>query len=340
MKENEKSRDENLTRRDFIKRTAIAAGTGIAVSYIVLAPEEFPLSLKDSTGKRSAPRPELYRLKDFRVKPEKGRAKVGIGRNGTTARMLQKALDAIGGIKSYISRGDVVLIKPNVAFDRSPILGSNTHPVILEALIRMLMVDCGASEVRVTDNPIESPWDCFVKSGIAGAAEKAGGRIYLPDSNAFRLLHTPGARLIENWEFLSRPFRGVNKVIGIAPVKDHNLCHASMSLKNWYGLLGGERNRFHQDIHEIISDLAIMIKPTLAILDGTHVLMENGPTGGDPAAVRNGNAVVAGTDQVAMDAWAYRHLLRREGDIPEYLKKAYLKGAGKYYYDDIIKEVV
>lgn len=340
MKDKDNSGNENLTRREFIKRTSIVAGTGFVVSYLALAPEDFPLSLRDNTGKRGAPEPELYRLKDFSMKAEKGRAPVGIGRNGTTAQMLRKSLDAIGGITGYIKRGDVVLIKPNAAFDRSSILGSNTHPEILEALIRMLFTDCRVSEVRITDNPIESPWDCFVKSGIAEAAEKAGGRIYLPDRNSFRVLHTPGARLIEKWEFLSRPFRGVNKVIGIAPVKDHNLCRASMSLKNWYGLLGGERNQFHQEIHEIISDLAIMIRPTLAILDGTHVLMKNGPTGGDPSYVINGNAIVAGTDQVAMDAWAYRNLLKRKGDIPEYLKKAYLKGAGKYYYEDIVKEIM
>ena len=43
------------------------------------------------------------------------------------------------------------------------------------------------------------------------------------------------------------------KVIGVAPVKDHNLCRASMTTKNWYGLLGGRRNQFHQDcaLHQV-----------------------------------------------------------------------------------------
>ena len=41
-----------------------------------------------------------------------------------------------------------------------------------------------------------------------------------------------------------------------------------MTMKNWYGLLGGRRNQFHQDIHGIVSDLALMMKPTLTILDG------------------------------------------------------------------------
>ena len=90
--------------------------------------------------------------------------------------------------------GDIVLVKPNVAFDRSPNLGATTNPEMIEALVRMLLVDCRAQEVRVADNPIESPADCFAKSGIGGAAERAGGRVYLPDSNAFQHAAHPRGR--------------------------------------------------------------------------------------------------------------------------------------------------
>ena len=109
--------------------------------------------------------------------------------------------------------------------------------------------------------------------------------------------------------------------------------------ENWYGLLGGRRNQFHQDIHEIVSDLSIMIKPTLTILDGTHILVKNGPTGGDPSDVKNGNTIVAGVDPVAMDAWANEHLLERL-ELPEYLYKAEAKGSGFIDYRGRIKEVV
>ncbi|MHC4586863.1 MAG: DUF362 domain-containing protein, partial [Planctomycetota bacterium] len=70
------------------------------------------------------------------------------------------------------------------------------------------------------------------------------------------------------------------KLIGITPVKHHARAGASMSMKNWYGLLGGRRNIFHQDINTIIAELSMMVKPTLVILDGTEVMMTNGPTGG------------------------------------------------------------
>ena len=93
-------------------------------------------------------------------------------------------------------------------------------------------------------------------------------------------------------------------MIGVAPVKDHNLCRASMTTKNWYGLLGGRRNQFHQDIHGIIADLALMMRPTFVVLDGTRVLLRSGPTGGSLADVQ------AGPDDRRLDRLARRRRLR------------------------------
>ena len=329
-----------LTRRQFAGRIAAVAGLGGAAGYLMLAPEKWPGSLKDATGLLSKPVEKPFRLGDYRVDKPSLAADVGIGRGVTPAERLRKALDAIGGLQHYIKPGDIVVVKPNVAFDRAPNLGATTNPETLETLIRMILVDCRAQEVRVTDNPIESPPDCFAKSGLNVATGVAGGRVYLPDSNAFRVLNTPGAELIENWAFLHRPFTNVDKVIGVAPVKGHNLCSASMGIKNWYGLLGGRRNQFHQDIHSIVSDLSIMMRPTLTILDGSNILMKNGPTGGDPSDVKPGNALLAAVDPVAMDAWAFEHLLERGRNYPKYLHKAEEKGAGRVDWQGRIREIV
>ena len=114
-----------------------------------------------------------------------------------------------------------------------------------------------------------------------------------------------------------------------------------MGIKNWYGLLGGTRNQFHQDIHEIVSDLSIMIRPTLTILDATRILMENGPTGGDPTNVKAGDVVMVGLDPVAQDAWAFEHLLERRRDsLPDYLHRAEAKGSGKVDYTGRVREVL
>lgn len=329
-----------LDRRTFMAKAGLAGGILGATAYAALAPESWPLSMRDHTGLKSVPKVKPLQLQDYRVAKPALAADVGIGRQGTPREKLLAALDAIGGITHYIQPGDIVLVKPNVAFDRAPNLGATSNPELLRELVQLLLVDCRAQEVRVADNPIEAPADCFAKSRIREASETSGGRVYLPDSNAFKMLNTPGAKLIENWWFFHRPFTNVDKVIGLAPVKDHNLCHASMGMKNWYGLLGGTRNQFHQDIHEIVSDLSIMMRPTMTILDGSHILMQNGPTGGDPSNVKKGDAVVAAVDPVACDAWAFEHLLERGREYPTYLLKAEEKGAGKLDWEGRVKEVL
>lgn len=336
-----------MDRRAFFARVAAVTGIAGATGYAAWAPENWPLSRKDkrAPGMRSlaSQKPKPFTLKDFRVARDANMVTdMGIARadrkfdeNGKPLEfepiqlrnMMNAAIDQIGGIRHFIEKGDIVLIKPNVAFDRSPNLGATSNPTIVEEMIRIVLA-AGAQEVRVADNPIESPADCFRKAKIDQAAANGGARVYLPDSNSFQVLNSPGAERIEHWSFFHRPFTNVDKVIGISPVKDHNLCNASMGLKNWYGLLGGTRNQFHQDIHSIVSDFAVMIKPTFTILDGTNVLMENGPTGGDPSNVRKGDVVIASLDPTASDSWAFEHcLLRKPDDLPRYIQRAVEKFA-------------
>ena len=132
----------------------------------------------------------------------------------------------------------------------------------------------------VCDNPINNPESCFFKTKVGDAALRAGAELMMPQDSYFEQLYVGGETITNTWRMFYRPFREATKVIGISPVKDHNLCKATVTLKNWYGLLGNPRNQFHQNIHGIISDFALMMKPTLVIADGRKLLMRNGPTGG------------------------------------------------------------
>jgi uncharacterized protein (DUF362 family) len=218
-----------------------------------------------------------------------------------------------------------VVLKPNVAFDRAPVLGATTSPEVLKAVARLCR-EAGARRIIVADNPINQPEGCFFKTGIQRAAGDVGAELMLPKPSAFKPLKIDG-EVLTTWPMFYRPFEDADKVIGIAPCKDHNLCSGSMSMKNWYGLLGGRRNQFHQHIHGIISDFPHMIKPTLVVLDATRVLMRNGPTGGSLSDVADGNTLVVGTDMVAVDTVGYT-LLGRDPANLEYLHKAEARGLG------------
>ena len=127
------------------------------------------------------------------------------------------------------------------------------------------------------------------------------------------------------------PLRQVDKVIGMAPVKDHHRSGASMTLKNWYGLLGGRRNIFHQQIYAIIAELAQMVRPTLVILDGTWSMVSNGPTGGSLADLKPTHTLIAGTDPVAVDTLGAALLGKTPADLP-YLLMAQKAGVGTTDY--------
>ncbi len=308
------------SRRRFVRQASIVGAASLGAGWASLAPPDWPLSLRDPDGERGKPKTSAMTLPagGFVVAPQPGAADLGIAHGKDIPAMLKAAVHAIGGIERFIDQGDVVVIKPNVAFERAAPLGATTDPAVLRALIA-LCLQAGASEVRVVDNPIESPEACFERSGLRSAAVESGARVYLPTPNDFRPLFTKGASLIERWPFFWRPFIGAHKVIGVAPVKDHNLCSASMTTKNWYGLLGGRRNQFHQDIHGIIADLALMMRPTFVVLDAVRVLFRSGPTGGSLADVKAGHTLVAATDSLAADAYGWAKLLERDSEpLPKY----------------------
>lgn len=341
MSDSDREAQRRLQRRALLKQGAAVAGLTALGGWAALAPPDWPGSLRDPDGERGKPRELVRSLPDggYAVAPHATAAELGIARGKRVDAMVRAAVDAIGGMSRFVGKGDVVLIKPNVAFERPAALGATTNPDVLTSLI-LLAREAGAREVRVADNPIESPESCFVRSGIRKAALAADAQLYLPSHGSFEPLATPGATWIETWPFFWHAFRGVTKVIGVAPVKDHNLCRASMTTKNWYGLLGGRRNQFHQDIHGIIADLALMMRPTFVVLDGTRVLYRSGPTGGSLDDVRSGDTIAASADSLAADAFGWDDLLMRKGmELPDYFRRCEERGLGRSDWKSVrIKE--
>ena len=103
-------------------------------------------------------------------------------------------------------------------------------------------------------------------------------------------------------------------------------------MKNWIGITNELRVMFHNDIHRSVAELAFLMKPTLTVVDATRVLMEGGPEGGNPEAVRLVNAVAAGFDPVALDAWACEIFAGTLATTPEFLQLTEQMGLGTADY--------
>jgi uncharacterized protein (DUF362 family) len=319
---NRRSWNDGLDRRNFLVRCCKAGLLAVATGLTGLWRHDAPgLQAQPETAAQVT-------LPDFSMPAVSPRMSIVTGAD--RRQTVRQAFKNLGGVETFIKPGDRVLLKVNAAFASSPLLGATTHPDLVEEVVR-LCFEAGADRVAVTDNPINDPAACFQLTGIERAARTAGAHVILPKEQFFKPVTVPAGRLIREWPVLYQPLAGVNRLIGMAPVKDHRRSGASMSLKNWYGLLGGRRNIFHQDIHSIITELALMVKPTLVILDGTASMMTNGPTGGSLSDLRATHTMIVSTDAVAADAFGVT-LLGKDVQALPHIARAAAAGAGTADY--------
>lgn len=216
------------------------------------------------------------------------------------AAITRAAVDALGGINRFISRGDIVVVKPNMAWDRLPEQAANTNPAVVSEVVK-LCFEAGARKVKVFDRPVNDPRRCYIQSGIADAVRALGAAVDYVDDRKFRDMSIKGQTLT-SWPLYTEIFEA-DKLINIPIAKHHGTAKITMAMKNWMGVMGGSRSTIHQRLDESLADLALVIKPVLTVLDAVRILTANGPQGGSLNDVKRLDTVIAGVDQVAVDAY-------------------------------------
>lgn len=257
---------------------------------------------------------------------------ISIVRGGEIPARVRRALAPFGGMEALVKPGETVLIKPNVAWDRKPEQGANTHPAVVAAVVELAQ-SAGAGKVIVSDISCNDPMKTFDRSGIRDAAERAGARVILPDTFAETRYGGSFIRQFPTGEI----FLNADRIINVPTVKHHSLTRVTLGMKNWYGVLGGRRHKLHQNVDQSIVDLARAVQPTFTLMDATRVLMANGPQGGRLSNVRIRNLLAGGTDQVALDAWGASLLDLSPGDV-SHIKLAAGQGLGTRDYRSLIRE--
>ncbi len=318
--------EKDLNRREFLKRSS-KAGAAVIVSSGV-GGWLYSRNTKPSMDSAA----ELIR--NYTVDPLPGSPEIVIVSGSDPVSLVHAAMKPLGGMEHFIKPGDTVVLKPNIGWDRVPQQAANTNPDVVKTVVQ-LCLDAGAGEVIVTDVSCNDPRRCFRRSGIAKAAEAVGAIVMLPEERKFKEYQMNG-ELLSVWPLFA-PIIEADKIINLPIVKHHNLSGATMGLKNWYGILGGRRNQLHQSIDISIADLAAFVKPTLTIMDAYRVLMANGPQGGNLGDVKEFKTLVAGTDQIAIDAYGATFL----GLKPEqlgYLNISHDRKLGNINYSELKTE--
>jgi uncharacterized protein (DUF362 family) len=226
---------------------------------------------------------------------------------GPAAAAARRAVELLGGMQRFVRPGQRVVVKPNIGWDRAPEQAANTSPEVVETVVR-LCLECGPKEVRVFDRSCNDPRLCLRRSGIQGAVERIGdGRvsIFIPDERKYREVAIPGGVTLRSW-LIYEDALAADVFINVPVAKHHGLTGLTMGLKNVMGVLGGNRGQIHTGFDDKIVDVNLARPSHLTVLDATRILVAHGPQGGRVEDVRAPGTVVAGSDIVAVDAYATR----------------------------------
>lgn len=313
-------------RRDFLKQTALATST------LILAPGAVwcQSPVRGDTGR---PDPTTGAVSPSSTDLAIARWQEGVSADlqAIAVKLTEAAMESLGGMGRFVSKGDVVWLKPNIGWNSRPELAANTNPDVVATLAR-LCFEAGAKQVKVGDNACNNARQTYRTSGIAAAAEKVGADLVFLDERRFKDVALQGEQLA-TWP-LYPEILDADLLINVPVVKHHGLSRVSLGMKNYMGVIGGERSRWHQALPACLCDITAYLQPRLTVMDAVRVLTAHGPRGGNPADVQQRKVVAAGTDVVALDAFG-AELLGHEPATIGTVRAGFEAGLGQLDYRNL-----
>jgi uncharacterized protein (DUF362 family) len=234
-------------------------------------------------------------------------------------------MEVMGGMERFVGRNSVVIVKPNIGWDRTPEQAGNTNPQVVAALVD-LSFKAGAKTVNVFDVTCNDSRRCYASSGIFEAARAGGAKVYYPDDWEIIKARLGYDSLMNGWPVLKDAIE-CDTFINVPILKHHSLTRLTLSMKNLMGVCGGNRGLMHRDIGDKLVDLTNFIKPDLNIIDAYRILLRNGPTGGDVKDVKMLKTIVVATDPVMADTYACKLAEVDPMEVP-YLERARRRNFG------------
>ncbi|MFZ5969803.1 MAG: DUF362 domain-containing protein [Bacillota bacterium] len=221
---------------------------------------------------------------------------------------IAESFKNLGGIESYIQRGDKVLLKMNLLMKKRPEEATTTHPEFVKALAEIL-IGHGA-EVYIGDSP-GGPFNekalrgVYRVCGIENVANETGAVLNY-NTNMMEVKNEKGKIL--RTLTVAEMLKGVDKVISVSKLKTHGMATFTGAVKNMFGIIPGIlKAEYHfkmpniQDFANALVDICLFAQPVLSFMDGIVGMEGDGPSAGTPRKV---GVVVASASPYHLDVVA------------------------------------
>lgn len=223
---------------------------------------------------------------------------------GEPEAMFRKAIAEMGGMSKFISRGDKVVVKPNIGWDQPVEMGANTNPKLVVEIIKQCF-DAGAREVTVFDHTCDNWRKCYANSGIEDAAKAAGAKVVPGDQESYyKTVSIPNGKSLKTTK-IHQAIVDCDKWINVPVLKNHGGAQLTISMKNHMGIVW-DRGYFHaNDLQQCIADICSYEKrAVLNVVDAYRLMKTSGPRGKSEADVVLSKGLFMSQDIVAVDTAA------------------------------------
>ncbi|MDP2207236.1 MAG: DUF362 domain-containing protein [Bacteroidota bacterium] len=217
--------------------------------------------------------------------------------------MFDKGIEALGGIRAFVKKGQTVVVKPNIGWDVPPERAANTNPKLVSRIVKHC-IDAGAKDVYVVDHTCDEWQRAYKNSGIEKAVKDVGGKIVPGNSESYyQSVTIADGKTLKNTKE-HEIILSSNVFINVPILKSHSGTTLTIAMKNLMGNVWDRRYWHRTDLHQCIADFATYRKPDLNIVDAYWVMKANGPRGVSIEDVVTMKAQLISTDMVAVDAAA------------------------------------
>ena len=283
-----------LTRRTFLTLAGLAA-LGVTTPAcrrmfweILFSPEATPVP------------PPLPLANPFKVG---GKSLVSVVHGEDVPRMVNRALELIGGIERLDLKGMRILVKPNAVSGEPP--PATTDPRVVSAVIELAKV-AGASRVAVGEMsavlalPTRPNLD---RTGITKAASEAGAELLAFDEGEWVEVKPPGAEFATQ-VYVAKAAHQAERLLSVPVVKTHRSASFSCALKNSVGCVHGKNKPWAYGSagwEPAVAELNLAVRPHLYVVDGLQSMVKGGPWSGEVAPTK---VILASGDPIATDVIA------------------------------------
>ncbi|RCK71905.1 MAG: Iron-sulfur cluster-binding protein [Ignavibacteriae bacterium] len=228
--------------------------------------------------------------------------------------MFDKAIEALGGMKKFVKKGQKVVVKPNIGWDTAPERAANTNPKLVGRIVEHCY-NAGAREVYVVDHTCDEWQRCYKNSGIEKAAKDAKAKVVPANSESYyQEVSIPQGKVLKNTKE-HEVILSSDVFINVPVLKNHGGATLTIAMKNLMGNVWDRRYWHRNDLHQCIADFATYRKPTLNIVDAYLVMKTNGPRGVSTDDVVLMKSQLLSTDIVAVDSAAAKLFGLKPEDI-------------------------